>query len=67
MIGYFKMSHFLIQDSKNEALNIICKGTYAGIRSNYKKFRDEKSKITDRQMVEMFVLKWCVQYAFVVY
>ena len=28
-----------------EALKAICKGTYAGIRSNYKKYSDEKVRL----------------------
>ena len=56
---------FLNSGWKKRAIKVICRGTYAGFRSNYGQIPDEKkkSKITNRQMVEWVVLKWCVQYA----
>ena len=38
-----------------EPLKAICKGTYAGIRSNYKKFSDEKVRLqTGKWWNELF-------------
>ena len=46
---------FLNSGFDKEALNAITKGTYAGIRNNYR-----KSKLTNRKMVEGFILRCLV-------